>query len=205
VLTDPPYFDDVQYAELASLFFAWAQTTGLIASNVRLDLSGEAVANSRRATGVEHYQRLLERIMRETARTLRIDGSMILTFHNSDGRAWWALGRALGNAGFRIAALAVAHAENETDHAKRNRKSFSRDLVVECRLDGHGATQVATPAGSDEAGELLAAGLAVADLALQPTKQTYASFCTTLREQLEREPKLIRLRTDGNQEEIRAT
>ena len=25
VLTDPPYFDDVQYAELASLFLAWAQ------------------------------------------------------------------------------------------------------------------------------------------------------------------------------------
>ena len=193
VVTDPPYFDDVQYAELAALFLAWAQATRLVAANVRLDLAGEAVANSRRGAGVAHYQRLLTRIFTETARTLRTDGTMILTFHNTDGRAWWALGAALGAAGFGVTALAVAHAENESDHAKRNRRSFSRDLVLECRAGSDGVARVATPARSHEAAELLAAGQAVAHRAAMTQQQSYATFCTVLRDLLDREPALIGL------------
>jgi putative DNA methylase len=43
VLTDPPYYDDVQYAELGSLFLAWAQATGLIAKSIHVDFRSEAV------------------------------------------------------------------------------------------------------------------------------------------------------------------
>ncbi len=192
VLTDPPYFDDVQYAELAALFLTWAHAIGLVAANVHLDMAAEAVANSRRSAGVDHYRALLTRIMRETARTLSADGSMILTFHNSDGRAWWALGSALGGAGFRVAALAVAHAENETDHAKRNAKAFSCDLVLECRLGCDGEPQVATAARDGEPGELLAAGLAVAGVARRP-RCTYETFCDEVRSHLGGEPKLVSL------------
>jgi putative DNA methylase len=164
VLTDPPYFDDVQYAELASLFLAWAQSTGLIARRVTVDLRSEAVANTARATGPARYRLLLTRILTETHRTLRADGRMILTYHNTDGRAWWSLGAALFDSGFSVAALAVAHAENETDHAKRGREAFSRDLILECRpVTSAQAPVVITPAVvGTEGAELLAAGRAVA-------------------------------------------
>jgi len=193
VLTDPPYFDDVQYAELAALFLTWAQSTGLVAAKVRLDLSCEAVANAHRSTGVEHYRRLLSRIMLETARTLAPDGRMLLTFHNSDGRAWWALGDALGCAGFGVAALAVAHAENKTDHAKRGRNAFSRDLVLECRTDATDAAHVVTPLVMGESAELIAAGRAVAELANGRRPNSYSAFGERLRIHLGREPALIRL------------
>lgn len=194
VLTDPPYFDDVQYAELAALFLTWAQSTGLVAANLRLDLSNEAVANTHRSTGVEHYRGLLSRIMLETARTLAPGGRMLLTFHNSDGRAWWALGCALGRAGFGVSALAVAHAENETDHAKRGRNSFSRDLVLECRTGPTAAAHVVTPLVTGESAELIAAGRAVGELAGQLERPAaYSTFGERLRAHLGREPALIRL------------
>lgn len=188
VLTDPPYFDDVQYAELASLFLAWAQATGLIARKVRVDLRSEAVANTARSTGPARYRQLLTRIMRETARTLRTDGRMVLTFHNTDGRAWWALGAALHDAGFSVAALAVAHAENETDHAKRGRDAFARDLILECRLvAGAQEPVIVTPAAAGtEAGELLAAGRVVAaagNPSAKELRRSYAAFSQRLVEE----------------------
>lgn len=58
---------------------------------------------------------------------------MILTFHNTDIRAWWALARALQDADLSVCALAVAEAENTADHGKRNSNAFTCDLVIECR------------------------------------------------------------------------
>lgn len=165
VLTDPPYFDDVQYAELAAIFLTWARAAGLAALSAELDLRSEAVANSARGIGAEEYRELLAAILGETRRTLKPSGRMILTFHNTDLRAWWALGAALQDAGFSVSALAVTHAENEQDHAKRGRLGFSRDLVIECQAGTRAGVHVATPkAGEPEAAELIAAGQAIANM-----------------------------------------
>ncbi len=164
VLTDPPYFDDVQYAELAALFLAWARALRLIPDRVQLDLASEVVANTSRGVGADEYRRLLTAVLRETARTLKSTGRMVLTFHNSDPRAWCALAHALADADFTVAGLAVARTENETDHAKRGRRSFTRDLVLECILDPTRPVLAVTTVRPVEAetAELLAAGAAVA-------------------------------------------
>lgn len=164
VLTDPPYFDDVQYAELASLFLAAAQAFELISSSITLDLSAEAVVNAHRGTGVEEYKDILTRIFKEAHRSLKIDGKLILTFHNTDIRAWWALSRALFASNYAVVALAVANAENSKDHPKRGRKAFSKDLVIECvkRGDRREVVMACDVSGS-EGRELSAAGLTLAD------------------------------------------
>lgn len=133
VITDPPYFDDVQYAELASLLLAWARALNLVPETVELDLDAEAVVNQARGVGVDEYRSLLTRVFTETARTLQRDGRMLITFHNTDIRAWWALARAFAAASLEVVATAVSEAENGEDHAKRNRRSFTKDLVLECR------------------------------------------------------------------------
>jgi putative DNA methylase len=176
VLTDPPYFDDVQYAELAAVFMTWAQATGLVANSVALDLRSEAVANPVRGTGADRYRALLTAILRETRRTLTRDGRMILTYHNSDVRAWWAVGSALRDAGFTVAALAVTHAENERDHAKRGRLAFTRDLVLECRAsEGEPVAEpeIAWAPDADEVKELIAAGRTIAAM---PAEETCEQF-----------------------------
>lgn len=164
VLTDPPYFDDVQYAELAALFLVWAQITTLVADSIEVDVMSEAVANTRRGTDVDRYRELLTAIFHETRRSLRDDGRMVLTFHNTDLRAWWALGRALKDAEFSITALAVAWAENDGDHSKRGRRGFTRDLVIECRRTPSDARPVVLADHDDDAqaSELISAGRAIA-------------------------------------------
>ena len=175
MLTDPPYFDDVQYAELAAIFLAWARVIGLEGDSIELDLTAEAVANTRRGTDVERYRTLLTTILIETRRTLKPDGRMILTYHNTDLRAWWALGRALRDARFGIRALAVAQAENDADHSKRGRLAFTRDLVIECRpKPSIGEPVIATDgAESTECQELVAAGRAIATM---PRNESLAAF-----------------------------
>ncbi len=209
VLTDPPYYDDVQYAELGSLFLAWAQASGLIAGSVHVDLRAEAVPNSLRGTDASRYCELLTAVFDESRRTLKPGGRLVLTFHNTTGKAWWALARALGGAGFFVAALAVAHAENETDHAKRGRRAFSRDLVIECRAAPVDPAEVVIAAEATEAQsfELLAAGSAVAELAAElasgEIKRTraYKTFGRSYRRHLgERESRYIRL---GSEEDRR--
>lgn len=202
VLTDPPYYDDVQYAELGSLFLAWAQASGLIAGSVHVDLRAEAVPNSLRGTDTSRYCELLTAVFSESWRTLKPGGRLVLTFHNTTGRAWWALARALGGAGFFVAALAIAHAENETDHAKRGRRAFSRDLVIECRAAPVDPAEVVIAAEAAEAQsyELLAAGRAVAGLAAELASgeikrtRTYETFGRSYRRHLgKHQSRYIRL------------
>jgi putative DNA methylase len=184
VLTDPPYFDDVQYAELAALFLVWARVTGLTTASIELDLGAEAVANTRRGIGVERYRELLTAILSETRRSLKRDGRMILTFHNTDLRAWWALGRALAASGFRIHALAVTWAENDADHSKRGRRSFTQDLVIECRMAGACAVPVVLAPDSEDdaqANELLSAGRAIASMSADEELEAFRARYRALR------------------------
>jgi hypothetical protein len=180
VLTDPPYFDDVQYAELAALFLVWAQAAKLVPSWLSLDLRSEAVANTQRGTDAARYRELLTGILRESRRALKPTGGIILTFHNTDARAWWALGHALRDAGLQVSALAVARAENDSDHSKRGRLAFTRDLVLECKIGVHSsAPSLAWDGGGGaEAGELIAAGRAIADM---PLGETIDAFRRRLR------------------------
>lgn len=126
VLTDPPYHDDVQYGELSRPLQAWAGLTPP-------DSSGDAVVN--RATGQlvadGSYTALLASIFRESARLLRDDGHLIFSYANRDPQAWANVIDALQGAGLRAVGCAVVHSENETDHAKRNVRACTLDLLLD--------------------------------------------------------------------------
>ena len=96
VVTDPPYFDNVHYSELADFFAAWTEAW-----------SGEP-ARSTRAPGevqdvdlTRFYQKLRD-VFSECARVLRDDGRLVMSFHHRKDESWSALGGALVSAGFSI-------------------------------------------------------------------------------------------------------
>jgi adenine-specific DNA methylase/uncharacterized C2H2 Zn-finger protein len=162
VLTDPPYYDSVQYGELATLFEAWMRAFGIAEEGC--DLRKEAVPNRVRGLGMEGYQTILSRIFSESGRTLKPNGRMILTYHSRNLRAWAALGGALAKAGFHIAGLAVAPSENARDHSKRGKRSFVSDLVIECvKGSSQPEVEIITPPKTPQERELLHAGRAIAD------------------------------------------
>lgn len=163
-LTDPPYFDDVQYGELARLFHFWlSQYMPLPAHNEH----EEAVPNRTRQKGADHYEDAITACLKETRRTLKPEGRLILTFHNRKLAAWVSLGSALHRAGFRIRALAVTRAENGADHSKRGGRGMLHDLVIECVRDDQptGLAEVVHAGDSQEARELITMGQALAEAA----------------------------------------
>ena len=149
---------------MAGLFLAWANATNLIAPGLSPDLTKEAVPNLARGVGTDEYASLLKSIFKEAERVLKPNGRMLLTFHNSDVRAWASLAAALRDAGFWVCGLAAVTAENRADHSKRNPLSFTSDLIIECRHhNSPGLVTVALEPTTEEEMELIAAGLTLAD------------------------------------------
>ena len=136
VITDPPYFDDVQYGELARLFHTWLR---IYDPTVVVDESGEAVPNAGRGVSADDYERTIAACLAESRRTLKADGRLVLTFHNKKLAAWHALSGAIGKAGFEVSSLAAVLAENQADHCKRNVNAMLHDLVIECVIAKAGA------------------------------------------------------------------
>lgn len=165
IVTDPPYYDSVQYGELASLFLAWAGPMGIASKSGSFRSRSEAVPNRFRRTGPIAYRQRLVDIFAECARVIQPRGRLVLTYHSTDLRAWWALGSALAANGFCIAAIAAARTENGADHAKRGKRSFVSDLLIECSLEARvrPPTRYTVPR-TPEHRELLAIGEAMAEV-----------------------------------------
>ncbi len=168
-ITDPPYYDSIQYGELARLFLTWMEALGLPETRLSFDPSAEAVPNRVRGTTPDGFAKRLEGVFSECARTLAPTGRLILTFHTTNFRGWASLGGALSRAGFRVAALAVVQVENSTDHSRRGKAGFLSDLVMECLLSPRGdEPRIITPPRTPEERELLYAGLSIAASGDQP-------------------------------------
>lgn len=160
VLTDPPYFDDVQYGELARLLHFWL---AMYKEIPEIDERQEAVPNRSRGNDTDFYVRTIGKCLGESNRTLAPRGKLILTFHNKKMVAWKALCRALHDAGFMIRAAAAVRVENDADHTKRQGRGLLHDLVLECeRKEGNAPGRVVTvPSASAAARNLLAMGAAM--------------------------------------------
>jgi 16S rRNA G966 N2-methylase RsmD len=163
VITDPPYFDDVQYGELARLFHAWL---AVYDPSIVVDEHAEAVPNSIRGTSADDYRRNIAACLRESRRTLMEDGRLVLTFHNKSLVAWRALCGAIADAGFQVSALAAVLAENSADHCKRTVNAMLHDLVIECEPAARRSDDVPFMAFKPKTlaeKNLLAVGLAMAE------------------------------------------
>ncbi|MBX7270041.1 hypothetical protein KIF24_31150 [Micromonospora sp. Llam7] len=125
-LTDPPYHDDVQYAELSAPLRAWQR-------KAHETLTGEAVVNATtgQLTNDGAYENLLSKIFAEVRRTLRPDGHLIFSYANRSPHAWTAVFGALQSAGMRAVGCEIVHSENETDHAKRGVRACTLDLMLD--------------------------------------------------------------------------
>lgn len=129
ILTDPPYFDDVQYGELSRLLHLWLSFYKKVSV---INEKNEAVPNRARGNDSEFYTRTISKCFKESQRTLSPGGKLIITFHNKKCIAWKALCKALFDSDFVISAMAAVIAENNADHTKRNGKGMLHDLVIEC-------------------------------------------------------------------------
>jgi adenine-specific DNA methylase len=97
VFTDPPYFDNVQYAELMDFCFVWLKL-GLADEFVSFakrstGSDDELTGNETRGRGLEHFTAGLSRVFTHYARALKPGAPFAFTYHHNDPIAYlpWSL------------------------------------------------------------------------------------------------------------------
>ena len=146
VVMDPPYYDNVMYAELSDFFYVWLKrTAGHVFPELfrrqLTDKDNEAVANpakfqgqkSARALAGRDYQERMASIFAECRRTLKPDGVMTLMFTHKASGAWDALTKGLIQAGFAITASWPINTEAEGSLHIKDKAAAKTTIFLVCR------------------------------------------------------------------------
>ena len=130
IVTDPPYYDSVQYSNLAAFFRVWLTRLLPDEAEWSYDESDSAVATKATA-GVSNFMRVLAGIFTECGRVLKKQtGRMVFTFHHWDPSAWAELTLALKSSGFRLMNTYVVYSEHPISVHIRNLNSIRHDSVL---------------------------------------------------------------------------
>jgi len=142
VFIDPPYLDNIQYAELSEYFYVWFKRIlrdiyPEVFSFPEVLKSEEAVANKVRHGDRElarrFYREKMFRIFRAVHRALRDDGVFLLWFAHRTGEAWSTTVRSLLDAGFIITAVWPVRSEMERSIHVSGKAALRTSMIVVCR------------------------------------------------------------------------
>lgn len=163
ITVDPPYYDNVQYAELSDFFYVWLKRSAghLYPEFFRDELTNkddEAVANPARFAALGRkktdlaradYERKMAAAFREMHRVLQDDGCLTVMFTHKQVAAWDTLASALIGAGFTVKASWPVHTESEHSLHQAQKNAAASTILLVCRkrvagsmlkVEGSGAT-----------------------------------------------------------------
>lgn len=147
ICMDPPYYDNVMYAELADYFYVWEKRTlGRVVPDFFVDdltdKDNEAVANPARFAAMGKrkneladldYEVKMTAIFSEARRVLRDDGVLSVMFTHKRAEAWDTLGMGLLQAGFTIETSWPVNTEKEQSLHQANMNSAASTIMLVCR------------------------------------------------------------------------
>lgn len=140
VLTDPPYFANVQYAELMDFCFVWlrklvgSQEAGFSQASTRS--AHELTVNATEGRDLENYTEGLARVYANMARALKPGAPLAFTYHHNKIEAYQAIGVAILDAGLTCSASLPCPAEMGGSIHIHNTGSSIMDTVFVCRSHG---------------------------------------------------------------------
>jgi len=139
IVVDPPYYDNVQYAELADFFYVWLKRSpvaevlpeGFLSELTPKD--EEVVKNpARQEDPDEEYERLLRESFEAMREALSEDGRLTVMFTHRQLRAWDTLVRTLRDAGFRVNAAWPVWTEAQWSLHQREKAAVRYTLILAC-------------------------------------------------------------------------
>ena len=149
IVTDPPYYDNVQYSDLATFFRVWLARLLPDEANWTYDETRCAVA-TQAADDDTGFIAVLSGIFRECGRVLKRDaGRLVFTFHHWDPNAWAELTIALQQAGFRLVNAHVVFSENPISSHIQNLKALTHDAILVLAIDGYATRRWPPPEAID--------------------------------------------------------
>jgi len=95
VATDPPFFDNIHYSQLADFFYYWLNQTLDYSSEVTTRQDAEV-----QDTHSAHFTAKLTAVFSECKRVLVDDGILVFTYHHARQEGWSCIHRAIRHAGF---------------------------------------------------------------------------------------------------------
>ena len=106
VITDPPYYDNVQYSELSDYFYVWLrECLHEEYEEFHPELvpkAREIVANTSANKDEAFFVESLANVFSECHRVLKQDGEMVFTYHHNENEAWSVILEALIRSGFTV-------------------------------------------------------------------------------------------------------
>ncbi|MBI2339277.1 MAG: DNA methylase [Deltaproteobacteria bacterium] len=137
VFTDPPYFDNVQYAELMDFCFTWLRI-GLKKEFPEFDkkttrTQDELTGNVTLGRGLHHFTEGLTKVFSHYAAALKPNAPFVFTYHHNDARAYLPLVVAILDASLDCTATLPAAAEMNASMHIAGTNSSVLDSVFVCR------------------------------------------------------------------------
>lgn len=142
VITDPPYFDAIAYADLSDYFYVWLKRTLMnivpqVFSTPLTPKSDEATALKHRHEGdgdkaEGHFRNKLTAAFREAHRSLHAGGIVAIMFAHQSTKAWSALIHSIFDAGLTVDATWPMDTEL-TSALKAKMSALSSSITVICR------------------------------------------------------------------------
>jgi putative DNA methylase len=146
VITDPPYYDMIEYADASDIFHVWLKRMlydiepDLFAPDVQLpdglqDKNQEIIVRrvhepKRLRHDTEFYESMLAKSFGEARRILKPDGHLVVMFGHSDPDAWRRLLGALQTAGFVV----TSAWPSRTESANTGVASIKVTVTIGCRV-----------------------------------------------------------------------
>jgi putative DNA methylase len=110
VLTDPPYFDSIDYTALSEFFRPWFEKLiqGTYDENIQLknDIEKEAIVQLSKSKtdkrDSHHYQTLMTEILSESKRVLKKDGKIIVMYSHKTIEGWEVIANSIKDSGLFV-------------------------------------------------------------------------------------------------------
>lgn len=125
VVTDPPFFDNVHYSELADFFHAWHQPGECSSTRNNFEVQDAAA---------DKFAAKLTSVFQECHRVLKDEGLLVFSYHHSRDEGWNAIAQAVLAAGFVVINSQPLKAEMSVATPKSQSKSpIQLDIILVCR------------------------------------------------------------------------
>jgi len=143
VVTDPPYYDAVPYADLSDFFYVWLKrSVGFLYPDLfRTPLtpkSAEIIQEPARhdddAVAKAFYEREMTHAFAEARRVLHPDGIFVIVFAHKSTAAWETLLNSLLDAGLVVTASWPLHTEMGTRLRAHESAALASSIFIVCRV-----------------------------------------------------------------------
>ena len=121
VFIDPPFGDNLPYAELNFLWEAWLR--------VFTHAGQDAIVSKKWKKTLNVYTNMMSACLRQVYRMLKPNRWITVEFHNSKNSVWTAIQEALGQAGFIIADVRILD-KGMLTKKQLNANAVNKDLVI---------------------------------------------------------------------------